>query len=144
MKSRTNQLLTACLLFAGIISLVSCRKGEEDPLISLRSRKARFANEWTLVKYEKNGERQNIDGATFMYNTSKDGYLKETIDGAVFGVATRRIREGSWTFVNDKEEVKINIDNDITTLQIERLAHKELWLKWADDSNTYRYYFEGQ
>jgi hypothetical protein len=144
MKNRTLQLLAACLLFAGIVSITACRKGEDDPFISLRTRKARFANEWMLVKYEKNGERQDIGNATYIYNTSKDGYLKETIEGAVFGVSTRRVREGSWDFVSDKEDVKITIDNDVQIFEIQRLAHKELWLKRQDGSDTYRYYFDGR
>jgi hypothetical protein len=143
-KYKSLQHLAAWMLFAVLLSLTSCRKGEDDPLISLRTRKARFANEWTLVKYEKNGERKDIGNSTYIYNTSKDGYLKETIEGAVFGVATRRIREGSWDFVSDKEDVKITIDNDVQIFQIQRLANKELWLKMTDGADTYQYYFDGQ
>lgn len=38
------------LLFVVLIgTLTECRKGEDDPLISLRSRKARVVGEWTLT-----------------------------------------------------------------------------------------------
>jgi hypothetical protein len=34
-------------------NLSSCKKGENDPFLSLKSRKARVAGEWTVTKYER-------------------------------------------------------------------------------------------
>lgn len=43
-------LTLAAFLIAGAVS--SCKKGEDDPFLSIRSRKARLAGEWTLTKME--------------------------------------------------------------------------------------------
>jgi hypothetical protein len=97
-----------------------------------------------LVKYEKNGQRQDLNGATFIYDTYKGGTLKQTIEGSVFGFPTRSILTGSWLFQNDKEQVRISIDSNVTTYDIQRLANSELWLKWEDGSDSYLYYFDGK
>ena len=43
---KASWMVLGAILLTGIIS--SCKKGEEDPFLSLRSRKARLAGEWTL------------------------------------------------------------------------------------------------
>jgi hypothetical protein len=43
-------LTLAAFLITGAVA--SCKKGEDDPFLSLRSRKARLAGEWTLTKME--------------------------------------------------------------------------------------------
>jgi hypothetical protein len=40
-------------------SFQACKKGEDDPGLSLRSRKARLAGEWTLASMERNSEEEN-------------------------------------------------------------------------------------
>lgn len=144
MKTKTIYLLPIILLFVAIGSITSCKKGEDDPAISLRSRKARFVNQWTLVKYEKNGAQQSMDDILLMYDTHKDGTLKETAQGAMFGTTVQTVRSGTWEFVSDKEDVRITIDNNIDTYEIQRLANNELWLKEVDGADTYVYYFDGK
>jgi hypothetical protein len=144
MKTRTSYLAPILLLFIAIGSITSCKKGEDDPAISLRSRKARFANTWTLVKYEKNGVQENMDDVLLVYEADKDGSLKETAQGAIFGTTVQTVRNGTWDFVNDKEDVRITIESDVDTYEIQRLANNELWLKEVDGSDTYVYYFDGK
>lgn len=43
---KASWMVLGAILLTGIIS--SCKKGEEDPFLSLRSRKARLVGEWTL------------------------------------------------------------------------------------------------
>ena len=143
MKTLKTTFKTLFILALAAVSVTSCKKGEDDPVISLRSREDRFVNEWTLNKLEKNGTAENIDGSTYIYESFKDGTLKETIEGSVFGVATRTIKSGTWRFVDDKEQVRISIDSNVTTYDVQRLADKELWLKKYEGEDTYIYYFSG-
>jgi len=46
------------LLFAVSALAPSCRKGPEDPLLSLRSRKARISKDWQAYSYFFNGEER--------------------------------------------------------------------------------------
>ncbi len=54
MKKIGIYLAMAFMLLAGT-SIQSCKKGEEDPVVSVKTRKDRFTNTWTLNKLEKNG-----------------------------------------------------------------------------------------
>jgi hypothetical protein len=60
----------ALIIALSITSLQSCKKGAEDPAISLRSRASRLAGTWTLTKFKStttnsNGtSTDNIEGTT--------------------------------------------------------------------------------
>jgi len=124
------------------ISFSSCKKGADDPVVSLVSREDRFANTWTLTKYEKNGVAQDLNGAKYMYSIYKSGTLTQLIEGTIFGFPTRKIENGTWRFLNDSEDVEITIKDVRTIYTIQRLASKELWLKKIEGTDTHIYYFE--
>jgi len=133
------------LLFAVVASTLipSCKKGEDDPIISVVSRKDRFTNTWTLDKYEKNGIAQDLSGTTYTYSVFDNGTLSQTIEGTVFGFPTRQTKSGTWNFINSDEDVNIIIDGDTTIYNLQRLATKELWLRENDGADTHVYYFDG-
>lgn len=136
-------LIVALVIAATSISLSSCKKGSDDPVVSLKTRQDRFTNTWTLVKYEKNSVNQDLNGTTYTYTTKNDGTLTRTVEGIVFGYPTRTVSSGNWVFQNDYEDVKITINNDVTIYNVQRLASKELWLKEVNNADTHIYYFEG-
>lgn len=71
---KTNRILIA-LAVAAIVapSFQSCKKGENDPFLSLRSRKARVAGEWDVTKHSvvKEVEANNW-GVTSKYNVAEN------------------------------------------------------------------------
>lgn len=141
---KIKHIIIAMLLVAIASSIFqSCKKGDDDPVVSLLTRKDRFTNTWTLNKYEKNAITQDVNGSTYMYVVKNDGTLTQTVEGSIFGFPTRSVKEGTWTFLNDDEDVRIIIGNDTTTYNIQRLASKELWLRKVLNNDTYIYYFSG-
>ena len=136
-------LVALILTTATLTSLPSCKKGSDDPPVSLVTRKDRFTNTWTLIKYEKNGTVQDLNGTTYKYNVFNNGTLTQTVEGSIFGFPARTVRDGTWSFMNDDEDVKITLPNESVIYNIQRLASKELWLKKTVNSDTYVYYFEG-
>jgi hypothetical protein len=60
MKNFSLRLLVIAVLVSSLASLNGCRKGEEDPFLSLRSRKARIAGTWTATSYEESSTYLNI------------------------------------------------------------------------------------
>ncbi len=136
--------LIAAIVGLSSLALSSCKKGEDDPVVSLKTRKDRFTNSWVLVKYEKNGVNQDISGSTYTYDVFNSGKLTQTIEGSVFGFPTRSVKDGDWVFVNDEEDVRITIDNDPVTYNVQRLASTELWLKRLANGDTHMYYFESK
>ena len=138
---KVSVVMVAFLLIT--IAFSACKKGSDDPVVSLKTRKDRFTNTWTLVRYEKNGASQDISGSTYVYAVSNNQTLTRTVEGSIFGFPIRNISNGTWTFLNDDEDVQIAFGSSTTIYAIQRLASKELWLKENSGSDTYTYYFVG-
>lgn len=78
MMKKVLLLALSTLLLAG--SFTSCKKGENDPAVSLASRKARVSGEWTVTKEESKTTETN--GGTFGFSETTvsvyDGTTKTT------------------------------------------------------------------
>lgn len=115
--------------FVGAILLISaCGKYEEGPSLSLRSKKARVANEWR-VAYAYDLDDQKDITAEYQNETwefTKDGQFFERENGELDDA-------GSWDFINDKEEIAISTGIDIDKFKILRLKENEMWLQDGDE-----------
>jgi hypothetical protein len=90
-KSNYSLFVLVILLFIGII-FGSCKKGENDPAISFKSRDARITAKWKLAKIESTetdligGNTMNItityDGTNYLKVTTMTGQPTETIIAA--------------------------------------------------------------
>lgn len=91
-----------------IFSADSCKKGENDPFISLKSRKARLVGEWKLV-----------EGNTSVISTSgTDTYTftESMLTSVESGVSTTKAYTESFTFGKDgKYKYSSNTDNGVET-----------------------------
>ena len=72
MKNKFLVLGLAVLLITSSLSFVGCKKGENDPGLSLKSRTARITGEWELSK----GDWEELTTSTYSNTTSinKDSY----------------------------------------------------------------------
>ena len=77
MKKSLLALVAISVVASGTLS--SCKKGENDPFLSLRTRKARLVSDWKL----------------------KDGHATRVQQSNSSGVTTTT----NWTFTEDKEVV---------------------------------------
>jgi hypothetical protein len=114
----------AALATAG--TLQSCKKGENDPFLSLRSRKARLAGEWKLTSSENKNE-QTYMGTTTTSTRTYDGTTETLVmtpggtstseytitltiekDGTYTRVYTEdgetTTTKGTWIFLNRSKE----------------------------------------
>jgi hypothetical protein len=65
-----------------VVTLIaSCKKGDEDPFFSLKTREARMKGEWELVNIE--GEYTNQDGLKYTYSYENGAIIKTAPDGEV-------------------------------------------------------------
>lgn len=99
------------------VSFNSCRKGEEDPAISLRSRKARLAGEWNL-NAGKDDQTQNSSVSTTTYDgTNKivtsngqsdtTGYTNKMVingDGTYTSTSVTTTKYVFWSFTQTTVE----------------------------------------
>lgn len=120
MMKKWSVLTLVGLLLMG----VSCGKYEDGPGFSLRSKKARVANEWK-VEYAYDFEDQvetTTDFAGEVWVLSKDGSYLKMEDGETK-------KTGTWDFISDKEEIAISFPTDIDKYTILRLKENEMWIK---------------
>ena len=119
--------------------LFSCKKGENDPFLSIRSRDARITGVWNLTELTEissstvsgttvsdtytilNGVDSDGDSRAEKWEINKDGtYLAtSTFNGNVY------TSSGYWNWVDSKKN-KIAIRIDGSTFRIDRLSNKEL------------------
>jgi len=88
------------LIILTIILVSSCRKGSEDPVLSLRSRTNRLTGDWKLLLGKE--ERKNANG----------NFINEYKEGLVYTGFNPSIRKCTWeftfkkdgTFISDRKE----------------------------------------
>ena len=92
----TVVLLLSALVIAGSFS--GCKKGENDPFLSLRSRKSRLEGNWVIVKEEVS--ETNINGSTTeIMQSVYDGEMKVTTTTTTVGtISTTVIDTVKYTF----------------------------------------------
>ena len=117
------------LVLVGVAFMLgSCGKYEEGPGISFRSKKARVAGEWKLVKSTVDGKEETLDA------DDKDDILKLDKDGTYEltdpGNSTEK---GTWTFNDKKESMTITETSGGFALVYTNLSHEFLlsfvWMK---------------
>ncbi len=93
--------ITVAVLMLGTLALESCKKGEGDPALSLRSRKARFAGEWTVSA----GKGSSTSGSTttsWVYDgaTETTTYPSPLPQGTdKYTISFTVEKDGTWTSV---------------------------------------------
>ncbi len=107
----------------------SCKKYEEGPYISFRSKPERVSNSWKAASVTDNGKDVTSDYSGLRVTFTKSGGLTWTTGGSI-----PFARSGTWQFVNDKDDLQTIIDNglfgkEIRTFRILKLKEDELWLK---------------
>lgn len=114
MKTFGKLVLAAAVVVPTVFT--GCKKGENDPFISLRSRKARMAGEWTVSK----GEGKSTSTAssytsttTWTYDGAQESSTTTTTSGSISTTDTdvdKFTRE--YTFEKDGAFKMVETDND--------------------------------
>ena len=128
---KLNFLLRAAIAATLVLGAGSCKKYDEGPALSLKSKKSRVANEWKIeYAYDfKDGEDETADYFGETWEFSKDGEWLERENGSID-------KSGTWEFVSDKETLKIvrtGTGSSTDHYDILKLKEKEMWLKDDED-----------
>ena len=123
--------LSICLGIALMSTPISCKKYEDGPLLSLRSKKERVANTWKIFAAYEDGQdvSDNYDQYEIEFDISGDARLEATYTFSNVTYSTET--DGTWEFNNDKENISIDMEDDSAdeTYQILKLKEDELWLR---------------
>jgi len=130
------KLFLLAVIFSTAI-LPACKKYEEGPMISFRTKKGRLENTWKVEKWMLNGVEQNIapySGQTIQF--TKEGNV-------TFAVGAFALT-GTWKFINDKEDVEITFTGSTApddTIHIIKLKNKELWERETSGGITEEFHY---
>ena len=108
----------------------ACKKYEDGPMISLRSKKARLCGDWKIESYTEVGRDSTTaftaeNGANWVIDIEKDGKYK---------IAGTYPEAGTWSMGEHKDDVTFDpstpsVPTDDRTYRILKLKNKSLWLK---------------
>jgi len=153
-KVRIISVALMVLLIAGAMS--SCKKYDEGPLISLRSKEARLVNKWKFDKYI-------VDNVDYTPSILDESYIEFSENGdfsiciyAVEGVAVEDTTAitGSWEFASGKTSLDINMiytyedfwsGNEVTVNQVNewdiiKLKKEETIIETITNGSKYEYH----
>lgn len=133
---KTRFLLLTLILFAVLSS--ACRKYEEGPSFSLRSKIERVSNDWNFQSLARNNIDESMDFEKFNMNFTKAGRLTWTVK---FPDADEVTVEGDWELASVKEQVKITFDDPDINGDTRLLFMDILLLE--EDQIRFRYLSEG-
>ena len=159
---KMRNLKMAAIALIAVATLGACKKGENDPFLSLKSRNARITGVWHLTtgtssssdattlagvtttdtqstSYTETTMTQTDNGVstTIPYTESmeikKDGtYTRTTVSDGTTYTST-----GNWWWENSKKKkVRIAFDDDWGSMYIDRLKNKELVLTYDESGST--------
>lgn len=113
----------------------SCKKYEEGPMISLRTKTQRLTGDWKIDKATQDGVDITNQLPEMIMTFEKDGKLN------VLNNATDM--PGTWEFDSKKENLLLKFDGstDIEKFKIIRLKNDELWFDETAGTQIVRYYW---
>ncbi len=106
-----------------IACICSCKKYDDGPVLSLRTKKSRIVGNWTLKTQEQDGLSTQLLTIEKL-DINKDGTFKFTYKSAISNQ-----EEGNWSFTSDKENIDFKFSCCTNRYKILRLKNKELWLE---------------
>ncbi len=95
--------------FAILVSVSSCRKYEEGPNVSLRTKKARITNNWKYESAQVNGNEVSLDPfyAKQKHYFYRDGkYIQTIIDPVTLEA---RNLQGNWVLYDNDRKIAITV-----------------------------------
>ncbi len=132
------QFVIALLVIASAIS--SCRKYEEGPNVSLRTKAARVTNNWRIESAQLNGTEVSLDPlwAKQKHYMYRDGKYIITIINPI--TLEARNLQGNWTLYDRDTKIALTTKNfsgniDSTNeFNILKLYNKQFWIRKVDNS----------
>lgn len=128
---KTIILKTAILFSVFTLIATGCKKYEDGPIISVRSKEERIANTWVIEKAYDNGNDVTSDYDQYDLTMDKDHNAKLTSNYKSGNVTFSFSTEGVWSFENNKNDLRLDFNNNDAdrVYEILRLKENELWLK---------------
>jgi len=111
--------------------LPSCKKYEEGPALSLRSKKERISNTWVIESAFRNNVNISDAYKDFILIMNKNGSATLQLKVIVFSSEIFLQTDGTWTLEEFNENLRLNFENNDYDryYEILKLKETELWLR---------------
>jgi hypothetical protein len=118
-------------VIVAIVGFSSCKKYEDGPAFSLKSKKARVANTWEIDVAYRNGEVVTDDYDEFTLRTEVDGNASLAALYSLGDFSFEYETQGTWQFEDSKEVISFDYENDDADAkyQILKLENDNMWLR---------------
>ncbi|MEO8069124.1 MAG: DUF5004 domain-containing protein [Flavobacteriales bacterium] len=128
MNTSTTRIVLALVLGT---TIAGCKKYEDGPAFSLRSREERVANTWRIDRAMSGSDDVTSAFSQYELRLTKDHDASLTATYTLFGTDFSFTTSGTWSFENKDEDLRLDLeDSDADeTYQILRLKETELWLR---------------
>lgn len=131
MKTKRTRLSIVLIVLCALAipTTQSCKKYEDGPVFSLRTRTARVANTWKVENYKING-----DDFTSLVSSYTETFTKKGAYSYSWGILDG---SGTWEFQNKDAEIKLsgNDGQASRTLFILKLEENAFWYYYMDGNN---------
>jgi|LakMenEpi03Aug12_release.lakeMendotaPanAssembly.Ray.scaffolds.fasta_scaffold46158_5 hypothetical protein len=128
------------ILSVGVIFFTACRKYEEGPNISLRTKKARVTNNWRVESAEVNG----VERSQEPYWTKQKHYFRRNGDYVVTVIDPNTLEatnlNGSWKLYDNDRKIALTLrranagQDSVSDYNVLKLFNKQMWLRRTDNS----------
>lgn len=118
LKIKKKLLLAVAALI--MLNLSSCKKYEDGPVFSLRTKTARLTGEWEVVEVDNDDPIGKV-----ILEFEKDGDFTFSISSSGNSSSV----DGDWEWENGKEAIEVEINGNKEEWEIIRLTNDELWFE---------------
>ena len=110
---------------------MGCKKYEDGPGISLLPKVNRLDNNWEVDKAYDEGKDVTNSYDQYTLKLTKDGLASLTAKYDYGAFSYEGTTEGTWEFENNKQDIKLDFedDNADATYKILKLKSNELWIQ---------------
>ena len=127
----TTRMTRTMIALVAVTGLMGCKKYDDGPMFSLRSREERISNTWRIDRAMNGSDDVTSAFDQYELRLTKDHDASLTATYTLFGTDFSFTTSGTWSFENKDEDLRLDFeDSDADeTYQILRLKETELWLR---------------
>jgi hypothetical protein len=151
---RPKQIVAALFVMLLILPFSACKKYEDGPALSLRTKMARLKNFWRLEQLLVNGADSTAaflgSDHSLVMNLETSNYAYWYFVNSSYPNGTHEMELLSYSFVDGKDGFLLSSLSPVPErlckfYTIKRLTNKELWLEAKDPGfEGYEFRFEGR
>ena len=131
------------------LSILSCKRYEDGPLISFRSAESRVENDWAASLVSRNEVRETQFFCRYELSLGEDKAFDWTLLAANAPESETQLYQGTWNLI-DKQQIRLEFtseetptpDTENVLMDITRLRDKEMWVNFLINGDRFFLHLE--